>query len=254
MKTYKKIVSLISCAVISSSSVSAGELTGSLSLDWNSHFMSYGVDVWGSGTSASRKWTFNPSLSLDYKINDKLTLSSGFWMDVNDNPTGSDIETQETDVWFGVSYTAGIATFSATYQSWQYGINPDQSYSDTEEVLDLGVAFDTVLSPSLTIHKRLDGAGNQHLGTFAVLGAEHTFEMNEKFSVTIPVAVGFALTDFHTTETGYAFASAGVQASYALSSFSSFNFGVTYYDTDKKVVGNSEDSFLTYNAGISFDF
>jgi hypothetical protein len=223
------------------------KLSGSLSLDYNSHFISYGFDVWAGGDSLSEAPTFNPSVGLDYALTDSVTLSTGFWLDVNDN-AGDDFKVQETDIWFGISYTSGIVSYSATWQNWQYA-------GDSEQVLDIGVSFDTFLSPSITLHKRLEeGASGGFDGTFLVVGAEHSFDLGDKFSLTIPVAVGFALDEFHTTEDGYGYASIGLQGSYAISDYTSFNAGVTYYDTDSGVVGNAEDSFLTANAGISFSF
>jgi len=231
---------------MTASPLTAGELTGSASIDYNSHFISYGFDVWGGGDSPSGTETLNPSVSLNYQINDKWSFNTGFWLDINDN-TGTS-ETQETDTWIGLGYDAGFAAYSATLQSWQYA-------SDTELILDLGVSFDTFLSPSITLHHRLDeGASGGFDGTFLVLGGEHSFDVNECFSVTVPIAVGFALDEFHTTDDGYGFASIGLQGSYALTDSASFNFGVTYYDTDEDVVGNADDSFLTYNAGLSYDF
>jgi hypothetical protein len=226
--------------------LTAGELTGSASLDYNSHFISYGFDVWGGGDNPGSVATLNPAVSLNYQVDDKLSFNSGFWLDVNDN-LGS-FDTVETDTWIGVAYDAGLATYSATFQNWQYA-------GTSEEVLDLAVSFDTTLSPYIMLHNRLgEGASGGYNGTFLVLGGEHSFDVSECFSVTVPVAVGFVLDEFHTTESGYGYASIGLQGSYALTDSTSFNFGVTYYDTDDEVVGNDEDSFLTYNAGISLSF
>lgn len=248
MTTIKKTsLGLFSAAsLVVTSSAQAGDLSASLSLDANSHFISYGFDVWGAGDS--QDFLFNPSLSVDYKINENWTLNTGFWLDVNDQPAGSSFKTQETDTWIGLAYSKDIYTVSATYQSWQYA-------GDTEQILDVSLAFDTIFSPSITWHNRFDpGASGGFNGSFLVLGAEHSFDINEKFSVAVPVSVGFALSDFHTTKDGYGYASIGLQGSYELTEMSSFNFGVTYYDTDSGVVGNAEDSFLTYNAGVSFSF
>ena len=243
----KTSLGLFSAAsLITASTAQAGDLSASLSLDTNSHFISYGFDVWGAGDD--QDILFNPSLSVDYKINDNWAFSTGFWLDVNDKPAGSSFRTQETDTWVGFAYSKDIYTVSATYQSWQYA-------SDTEEILDVALSLDTFLSPSLTWHNRLDpGASGGSNGSFLVLGAEHSFDINEKFSLTVPVAVGFALSEFHTAQDGYGYASIGLQGSYVLNEMSSLNFGITYYDTDSGVVGNAEDSFLTYNAGISFSF
>lgn len=231
--------------------VHESRLSGSISLDYNSHFISYGLDVWGGGTNLTDGDTFNPALSIDYIINDAWTFHTGFWLDVNDNPSGSDFDTQETDTWFGVSYKTGITTFSATYQSWQYT-------SDTEEIFDLKASFDTFLSPYILIHERLDAgaaalAGGDE-GTFLVLGASYDFNVNESLSFSVPVTVGFALGDFHTEEDGYGYGSIGLQGSYALSEQTSLNFGATYYNTDDDVTGNADNDFLTTNIGLSYSF
>ena len=241
----KFLASLTAVGLVTAGQARA-DLSAELSLDYNSHFISYGFDVWAGGDSP--QGTFNPSLSLDYKINEAWSLNAGFWLDVNDNVAGSSFNTVETDVWIGASYTSGITTASITFQNWQYG-------GTSEEILDLSLSFDTFLSPSLTIHNRLGaGASGGFNGTFLVLGAEHSFEISDQFSLTIPVSVGFAADEFHTTETGYGFTSVGLQGSFAIDDMTSFNFGVTYYDTDDQVVGNAEDSFFTYNAGVSFSF
>ncbi len=249
MKTHSLLISALGAAAIATGSATAGELTGSLSLDYNSHFISYGSDVWGGGNSLTRGDTFNPALSFNYQVNDALSFQAGVWLDVNDNDAAQpDFQTQETDTWFGVSYASGIATYSATYQSWQFA-------GDTEEILDFKVALDTFLSPSLLIHHRLDqGAARGDEGTFAVLNASHSFEISECFSISVPVSVGFALDSFHTEEDGYGYASIGLQGSYAINDYTSFNFGLTYWTTDSDVVDNPTDEFVTYNAGVSFSF
>ncbi|MGJ8657709.1 MAG: hypothetical protein ACSHX6_14775 [Akkermansiaceae bacterium] len=257
----KQLLTALGTVAITTSSLFAGDfatpiapetpveskLSGSLSLDLNSHFISYGFDVWGGGDSLTSKPTFNPSVGLDYALTESLTLSTGFWLDVNGHH-GVNTKVQETDIWIGAAYTQGIATYSATYQTWQYA-------SDSEIILDLGVSFDTFLSPSLTVHHRLnEGASGGFDGTFLVLGAEHSFDLSDKFSITIPLSVGFAIDDFHTTEDGYGFASIGLQGSYALCDSTSLNAGVTFYDTDSGVIGNPEDQFITANVGLSFSF
>jgi len=244
--------------LVDSAGATESKLTGSVSLDYNSHFISYGLDVWGGGDNLTDEDTFNPSVSINYQINDALSVQTGFWLDINDNDAsfdpGSDFDTQETDTWVGVTYTHGIASYSATYQSWNYA-------GDTEEILDFAVAFDTFLSPSLLIHVRSDaGAANSapgseaDEGTFAVLSASHSFSVTDRFSVSVPVAVGFALDSFHTSEDGYAYTSVGLQGSYALDDAASINFGLTYYNNDDAVTGNLEENFITTNVGISYSF
>jgi hypothetical protein len=246
MKTLNpKFLASITAAGLFTAGQAHADLSAELSLDYNSHFISYGFDIWSDGDSPAG--TFNPSLSVEYKVNDCWSLNAGFWLDVNDNG-GGPFETVETDVWIGASYTAGITTASLTLQNWQYG-------GTSEEILDFGLSFDTFLSPSIMIHKRLDeGASGGFDGTFLVVGAEHSFEISDQFSITIPVSVGFALDEFHTTESGYGFASIGLSANYTINDMTSLHAGVAYWDTDDDVIGNVEDSFFTYNAGVTFTF
>ena len=244
-------IGLMSIASLSTAKAELeGALTGSISLDMNSHFISYGANVHGNGDNPD--WSFHPALSINYAINDQWTFTTGFWLDVNDNPTPDNaspsFETRETDVWVGLSYTTGITTISGTFQNWQYA-------GASEEVFDLGISLDTFLSPSLTIHKRFNAGGSGGFeGTFAVLGFKHGFDVTDDFSVSVPVSIGWALDEFHTTEDGYGFASVGLQGSLAINADSSFNFGVSHYDTDSDVTGRADDSFFTYNAGFSYDF
>lgn len=226
------------------------KLTGSFDLNANSHFISYGYDVWQAGNSPTDKWTFNPAVALNYQLNDRWSFNSGFWLDVNDNVEGDHLKVQETDIWLGAAYKMGITTIGVTYQNWQYS-------GDSEQIIDVAFGFDTILSPSILFHNRIDpGAGGGTNGTFLVFGAEHTFDCYESFSVTVPVAAAFALTEFHTpdSDTGFGYASIGLQGSYTINDYSSLNFGLTFYATDADVVGNEDDNFMTYNAGVSFSF
>lgn len=228
------------------------KLSGSISADWNSHFISYGTDVWGGQSSLTREDTLFVSVGIDYAISDSLTFSTGFWLDVNDNDAGDtansdDFGVQETDIWFGLSKSMGIATYSATFQNWQYA-------GESEEVLDLAVSLDTFLSPSLLWHKRLDGSGPQQLGSMLVLSGSYDMDLTDSLSLSIPVAVAYATEELNGSEDGYAYTSVGLQGSYALTEQASANFGLTYYMTDEDVTGNSVEDFLTANAGVSFSF
>ena len=90
------------------------KLTGSFDLNANSHFISYGLDVWGAGESPSDDWTFNPAVGLNYQLNEKWSFNSGFWLDANDNVSGDGFKVQETDVWIGAAYQFGITSIGVT--------------------------------------------------------------------------------------------------------------------------------------------
>ncbi|MDF1740388.1 MAG: hypothetical protein P1U86_14605 [Verrucomicrobiales bacterium] len=234
------------------------EIGVSLSFDAYSHFISYGADVWGDGSNAGN-YGFNPSLEFSFPITDDLSLTLGTWWDVNDkgvSPIGGQL--QEVDVWTGLAYDMGFVEVSTTYQQWIYG-------SQTEQILDFGFAFDLPLSPSVTVHNRLDaGASGGDTGTVVVVGAEHGFDLGP-VSITLPVGVAFFATEgFHGVggDTGFGYASGGINASVPMAFMDSalggewaFNAGVTYYHTDNSVtVNNPESDFIVTNFGVGVSF
>ncbi len=232
-------------------------VSGVLSFDYNTHFISYGFDVWGGGNDFNAtNATFNPSLELNWAIGD-FTAILGTWWDVNNNLSsslGGDI--QEIDVYAGGSYAIGDFSLSAIYQAWIYG-------SDTEHVIDFGIGYDTFLSPSLTIHHRFDeGASGGNTGTILVAGVEYGFDLGP-VSFGVPLNVAYFLDDdFHPTSTddGIGYGSLGLSASVPLAfipeTYGAWDIhaGVTYYVTSSDVIGNADDDFLTGNIGISCAF
>ncbi len=232
-------------------------VSGMLKLDFNTHFISYGADVWGDGSSMS-DLGFNPNLELYFALPGDLTLTLGTWWDVNskgDSPIGGRL--QEVDVYAGLSYSIDKLTIGLTYQAWMYG-------SDTEDILDLKFSYDTFLSPSLTIHHRLDqGAAAGDEGTVLVLGLSHSIETGP-LTLSFPFNLGYFLEDdFHGgTDGGFGYASLGVAASLPLApiigdSFGdwSLNGGLTYFVTDDEVIpSNPSDSFLTASLGVALSF
>ncbi len=256
MKITTKL--LIGVAALGATTISQAELTGSLALDYNSHFISYGADVWGAGSDMD-DFLFNPSLGFNYEVNDKLSFNAGIWLDVNDL-AGDGFAIQETDIWLGMVYGFDWGSVSVTWQNWHYGDYPTDASGtvigdDTEEVLDLGISLDTFLSPSLTLHSRLGGgAGDGNTGTMAVLSGGYDFAASEAATISFSASVAAAISKFHTDETGYAYTSLGVSASYAVSEVTSIYAGLTYYTTDDDVVGNDDSDFVTINAGTSFSF
>ncbi|TAG09173.1 MAG: hypothetical protein EAZ42_07800 [Verrucomicrobia bacterium] len=267
-------------------------VSGMLKLDFNTHFISYGADVWGDGSSMSDPG-FNPNLELYFALPGDLTLTLGTWWDVNskgDSPIGGRL--QEVDVYAGLSYSIDKLTIGLTYQAWMYA---NAEGSNTEDILDLKFSYDTFLSPSLTIHQRLDqGAANGDEGTVIVLGLSHSIEagpatisfpLNIAYFPTggfhqnfvaadpgkpaIPASFGVAAEDavdptpqIDEADTGFGYASLGVAASLPLSpligdSFGdwSLNAGLTYFVTNSDIIPNNpSDSFLTASLGVALSF
>ncbi len=237
-----------------------GCISAVLTLAANSHFISYGNDVWNDGSSMSNLG-FNPSLEYSFDLPADFTLTLGTWWDVNDGKeTGVDSliggNIQEIDLWTGLSYSIDKFTIGATYQAWIYG-------SKTEDIIDVKVAYDTFLSPSLTLHNRInEGASGGDNGSILVAGLSHTFELGP-VSISTPLNVAYAFdTGFHgpTSDNGYGYTSVGLQAAYPLEFLGdcygewSLIGGLSYYWTDTTFTLDDQNHFATYNFGLSASF
>lgn len=243
-------------------------ISGVLNLDVNSHFISYGNDVWGDGSSMSEP-TFNPSLEIALELPAGFTATLGTWWDVNSkaggnsSPLGGRI--QEVDVWAGLAYKVGDFTAKIAYQNWMYN-------GTTEDILDLTLSYATFLSPSITFHNRLNaggagpdgnnpGTGDE--GTIVVGGLSHSFEAG-CVTISIPFNIAYFLDDgYHSAgaDDGIGYGSLGVNASVPLSFISdtygkwSLHGGLTYYVTDRDVIPNNpQGDFLTANIGLTVAF
>lgn len=240
---------------------SDSKFAGTLNLDLNSHFVSYGLDVWGDGNDLEGG-TFNPSLELTWALPANFTAILGTWWDVNGKvPSAIGGKLQEVDIWAGLGYKVGDLSITALYQNWMYA-------SANEQIVDVKFAYDCLLSPSLTIHNRVDpGASGGNNGTVLVAGISHSIEAGP-VTFSFPLNVAYFLDDdFHpgSIDSGFGYGSLGVTATYGLTflgeDYGSWNLhgGLTYYLTDSDVVGNTragrpDNDFLTANIGIGCAF
>ncbi|MDX1953794.1 MAG: hypothetical protein SFY81_16615 [Verrucomicrobiota bacterium] len=229
----------------------ASPISGTLSLDVNTHFISYGADVWAAGN----KWNdvlFNPSFELNIAANDQLKFIIGTWFDINDNATTSigDKIVQEMDAWIGVSYSFEKVTVKLLYQEWMYA-------SESERIVDLVIGVSTFLNPSLTIHGRVDDGLGRETGVVAVAGISHSIPVGS-VSITFPLNVAFATDEYHGGDAGYAFASLGASASIPLPFMPgnwSLNPAITGYHTNDDVIpGNPDEAFVTGKIGLTLAF
>jgi len=233
----------------------ASAVSGSLSFDVNTHFISYGLDVWGAGNNWS-DGLFNPSLELAWAVSDSTSIVLGTWWDINDNAV-SDIggRIQEIDVWTGISHDFGGWSATLLYQAWMFG-------GGTEQIVDLILGLDAPFSPSLTIHGRLDeGASGGDTGVVGVLGADLWSGELGAVSVGLPLAAAFATDGFHGGDGGFAYASGGISVSTPLDfirpEFGAWDLhaGVTAYYTDNAVIpSNPDDFFVTGSIGVGVSF
>jgi hypothetical protein len=241
-----------------------GCISGVLTLAGNSHFISYGKDVWQDGSHLG-DLGFNPSLEFTFKLPENFSIIAGSWWDVNskgESPIGAKI--QEIDLWTGVSWTYDKLTLGAMYQGWIYG-------GSTEQIVDVKASYDCLLSPSLILHNRVEsGASGGDTGSVLVAGLSHTFELGP---VSLSTPVNFAYNfdaDYNNgtldgiarfSDSGYAYTSVGLQASYPLEFLGdcygewSLISGLTYYWTSGAVLPtNPTNKFLTYNFGLTASF
>lgn len=235
-------------------------VSGVLKLDLNTHFISYGNDVWSDGNPQLDELNFNPFLELSIALPANFKATIGTWWDVTDKLPSVTLggNLREVDVWGGLAYSYDKFTAGVVYQVWNYG-------SATEEILDVNFSYDCFLHPTLIVHNRLGaGASGGDEGTVLVAGISYGVEAGP-VTVSFPVNVAYFATDgFHgaSADTGFGYASIGVGASLPLTSVigSSFgdwtlNGGLTYYFTDTDItVNNEESSFLTASLGLSLAF
>lgn len=234
----------------------ASPITGTLGLNVDSKFVSFGSDVWGKQHAL-----FHPSLELTKTLSNDVKLILGTWWDVNDQASSANDSTighriQEVDVWAGASYTMGSLTFTGLYQNWMYG-------GRSEQAVELKVGLDTFLKPSLLIHQRFtEGAsGGEGTATIAVLGAAYDFSAGP-VSFSIPAAVSVETDGYHNGDAGFGFGSLGLSASVPtpfISEKATFSASVTGYLTNGDVItGNKgptrSERFLNFSAGFTIPF
>ena len=250
-------------AVATSVPAQAAEaISGDLGISYNSHFVSYGLDVWGGGGDfyGDRATTF---IYGDFflKITDSLTFSFGAWADVNNNTTSAiGGHLQEVDVYPGLTYTIGKFALGATYQAWSYA-------GDVEESVDLSVGFSDMgliwenfgFNPKVVWHNRVSGNGAQTVGSAVVLSIGPTFPLVDTLSLTIPAGVAFFTTDDFQGgfESGYGFSYVGGSLAYGLGFIPpaygawTVNFDlIAYFTNEDAIPSNPEASFITGSFGL----
>jgi hypothetical protein len=227
-------------------------LSGNLILNVDTNFMSYGFDVWQTGNF--HDGLFHPQFDLKWDFGNGFNVFSGVWMDVNSNAASSiSDDVQEVDVWLGAGYTYDKLSVSLTYQEWMYSF-------DSERIVDLGLAYDTFLAPSLTLHGRVEGIDGQGTGLIALFGIAHAFEFGE-VTVKFPANVAFITKNYYQNdEGGFGYVSVGSVLSVPMAFIPegyggwTYNIGAYYYHTDTEVVGNRENNIVTATTGVALAF
>jgi len=250
------------------------KISGAAGIDYNTHFILWGYDVWGQGDTWGAKSTLNPWAELSFDLG-TFTATVGTWWDVNDNaPPSIGSQIQEIDMYYGISTSWEDFSFGIMYQDWYYG-------GSTEKVVDFTVGYDDseiwggdfALNPSFTAHRLLSGGeitGVKDAGWAFAAVIEPGFTLIESetmpVDVTIPVAVLFGDDDFYA-DSGVASVSVGAIFSMPVSCIPSeygewtMTAGVTYYMQDDDALPNPaagginpDDEFLTGTIGLSLSF
>ena len=267
MKKTSTVSGALACgallSVFSGSTASAAEnISADVGVSYNSHFVSYGADVWGGGSHVygDRATTFVWG-DLAVKATDALTFTLTLWSDINDNTvSGIGGHIQEVDFDPGFTYAFGKVTFGATYNAWSYA-------GDVEESVDLSLAYDDTdlifpgiaFGPKVTWHDRVSGNGSQQVGSAVVLSVGPTFPLGDGLSIAVPAGIAFFTTDDFQggSKSGYGFSYIGGSLGYGLGFVPamygkwSVNFDLIEYFTEKKAIpGNPAASFLTASVGL----
>jgi hypothetical protein len=223
-------------------------ITGNLSLFYDTHFISYGQDVWGVGNDWG-EWFFHPSFELDFQITDSLQFYVNTWADVNDQIEGDIGDyVQEIDVNVGFYYTLDKFKFQLGYGSWNYA-------SQTEHIIDGKVSYlDGLINPFVAVHGRvgIDIPGYDE-GVVAQVGVAPSTALGP-VTLSFPITVSFDTDGVHAGDGGFAYVSAGVGASIPIHKQISLSVGATYYHTQDDVIPNADEDFVVGSAGVVFTF
>jgi len=263
-RAIRAAVAVASLALFASPTVQAQEdesiYSFSAGLDYTSHFISYGADVWGGGyeiSPFSPKSTTFAYATVTGQVADNLALYANIWSDLNDtidSAIGGPI--QEIDFNVGATFTFDKLAFTLAYGHWMYA-------GDEERVVDFWVSYNDsgmmaegfALNPSINLHYRVDGNGGQEEAGCLVFGLKpaYTFAPESKFPITlaVPLAVALYEDEFQGGDGGYGYASAGLAVSVPLAfipaKFGSFatTVSVTYYNTpEDSLPNNAEENFF----------
>ena len=226
-------------------------VSGALSFVADTHFVSYGQDVWGGGDDFLwEQVLFHPSLELNFNLGSGFSAIIGTWFDVNGEGPEAEIgqRVQEVDVWAGLAYSVGDWKFTALYQAWMYA-------SDTEQIVDVKIAYTNFLNPYLLLHGRIDeGASGFDTGLVVQVGIAPAVPVGP-VTISFPVTANYDTKGFHGGDAGFSYASGGINVNIPVMKHVSVNVGATYYYTNDQVIpGNVDEAFVAGSAGITIAF
>ena len=241
---------------------------GILSVDYKTHFVSYGRDIWGAGSSWSddQAGTINPWLNLTVAT-DLVQVYAGAWMDINDNSDAAEIgsKIQEYDLWAGFTLTPGRFRTGMTYAEYFFLDQSDSVIDFWVAYADYGQFFSRFgFNPTAKLHVRDFGDA---IGTkkAILVGANPwltlTPAMRYPFSLSLPVETVYFEKGFHGGDEGLGYWSIGsilyvplTQNPDAVLNWSA-NIGLTWYLTDQEVIPtNPDENFVRGSIGLTVNF
>jgi hypothetical protein len=255
---YRLLLGLLGSSMVILPSIQAAEdVSFSLSLDTNNHFLSYGASVWDAPGDNQKTFDgilFQPSMALNFSLGEGTGIYTGLWFDINNNiPSSMGGSIQEVDFWLGYYLTTGDFVVDFTFNQWFYA-------GEVEGTFDIKVSYDGMFSPYVKAHHRFDPNGGQKEGTIFEIGGTLYAGESGDISYSFPVGAAFSFDDYHRQdETGYAYSFIGATFSMPLGVEANYGDwilkgGATLYHTDKDFTGNSQSTYLLLSAGIGLSF
>jgi hypothetical protein len=252
------------------------KLSYSAGVDFSSHFISFGGDVWGGGYDASPFSSRSTSFvygTVSAKFTDELSGFVNLWSDNNDN-VDSEIggPIQEVDFNVGVSYTFEKFTVGIAHAYWMFGGGAEKAFELSAGYNDAGMWDDWVkglsLNPSFLAHYRYDSTGDLGGENACVLqvGVKPTyaFDQVDDYPITIglPFNVGYFTDPYQGGDgAGIGYLNAGISATVPLA-FIPKGYGnwtaslseVYFHTYENDIPGNPANNFFvtTLSVGVSF--
>lgn len=213
-----------------------------------------------------------PYLDLNLKayegdgILNKAVFSLGLWQSYSNPhlvPSANNRAFYESDVTPSLALTFGKVTLTESYTFLNYpnGLAIDsQLWSSKLSFDDSDLLGALALHPSVTYSLETDaksGNGPKTGGSLWEVSVTPGTAVGP-LNVTLPLTLGVGSDGFYA-KNGYSYFSAGLNVAYTLPISKSYgtwtvNSGVTYYNADKKAIGNPDENSFVGSVGLGVAF
>ncbi|MEI6350318.1 MAG: hypothetical protein WCP06_04350 [Verrucomicrobiota bacterium] len=247
-------------------------ITGDLGVNFVSKYYSRGALQEDQGAIGQPYADLYFSLYEGAGFIDKVTLNLGIWGSIHSHHPGN---VSTTSGWYEFDYTPGVSvtfaknfTLTASYTEFD---SPNDSFV-TSRNLNFNLAFNDAdylgafaLHPHVAyLHEMSGKAANGPLGTrgnYYEAGIAPALPTFGPLSVTFPVTAGFGSHSFYASNDSFGYASAGANASVALTFVPAcygawaLNAGATYYYLHGSLADtNAGSGFVPGDSGRHNDF